>query len=217
MGSLRSALDELRVDDVGESTDDELVRDLDELEHASRVIDAERARRLHEVERRGKYALDGHLSPTAWVADRYGVARSTAAASVRIARALAEMPLAREALANGEASTSVVAALMTAREASPEAYARDEALLVEAARAVSVAELRTVVAYWRQRVDAGRAVVDEEIQYERRALYVSPLLDGMVRVDGDLDPEIGQVLMRARSPSTWVAGRRSSRHRCAEP
>ncbi len=94
MGSLRSALDELRVDDVGASTDAELGRDLDELELASRVIDAERARRLHEVERRGTYALDGHLSPTAWVVDRYGVARSAAAASVRVARALAGMPRA---------------------------------------------------------------------------------------------------------------------------
>jgi hypothetical protein len=107
------------------------------------------------------------------------------------------MPLARDLLASGEVSTSALAALVAAREACPGAYVRDERLLVDAARTVSVAELRAVVAYWRQRVDAARAAVDEEIRYEQRGLYVSPLLDGMVRVDGDLDPETGQVLMTA--------------------
>ncbi len=94
-------------------------------------------------------------------------------------------------------SASAVSALVAARETCPEAYARDEEMLVDAARAVSVAELRAVIAYWRQRVDAGRAAMDEGIRYERRALYVSPLLDGMVRVDGDLDAETGQALMSA--------------------
>jgi hypothetical protein len=70
-------------------------------------------------------------------------------------------------------------------------------MLIDAARAVSVAELHAVIAYWRRRVDAGRAAMNEVIRYERRALYVSPLLDGMVRVDADLDPETGQVLMTA--------------------
>jgi len=53
MGSLRSALDEMRLDDVAAMSDDDLMRDLDELERATRVIEAERARRVHEVERRG--------------------------------------------------------------------------------------------------------------------------------------------------------------------
>lgn len=41
----------------------------------------------------------------------------------------------------------------------------------------------------------GRAELAEDRRYERRGLYVSPTLDGMVRVDGDLDAETGQVLV----------------------
>jgi hypothetical protein len=62
MGMLRSVLEEFCVSDVRSLSDHAIVEDLDELERASRVIEAERSRRLAEIEVRGTYALDGHLS-----------------------------------------------------------------------------------------------------------------------------------------------------------
>jgi len=198
MGSLRSALDELRSSDVGSASDDEVFGDLEELERASRVIEAERARRLVEVERRGAFAFDGALSMTAWWSDRVGISRAVASAHVRVARALHEMPQTLRALSDGEISSAAVALLIDAREACVEDFAAAEPMLVDAARSLSVAQLKLAVAYWRERVDA-RADEAHERRFGRRRLFVSPLLDGMVRVDGDLDPETGSVLMTALS------------------
>jgi hypothetical protein len=38
---------------------------------------------------------------------------------------------------------------------------------------------------------------DEERRFERRRLHVSAALDGMVRVDGELDPVTGQTVLTA--------------------
>lgn len=79
--------------------------------------------------------------------------------------------------------------LLSARDAAPKRFAQAEETLVDAGRVLSVGELKRAVDYWRLSADAERATDDEERRFERRHLHVSPTLDGMVRVDGDLDPE----------------------------
>lgn len=197
MSTLRSALDEFRREDLALVHDEALVADLDELERASRVIDFERARRLREVKNRGTYTADGHLSVSSWVAARHQVAATTAAAHVRTARALGAMPVTADALAQGEISSSALGILAAAREAVPEAFEASEEALVDSAKKLSVGELRSVVAYWREAADRRAAVEEEERRFERRRLQVSPTLYGMVRVDGDLDPETGQTVITA--------------------
>lgn len=197
MSTLRSALDELRVEDLRFVGDDGLATDLDELERAARVLEAERARRLAEFERRGAFAVDGHRTLSSWLAHRHRVAHSTAAGHVRFARALESMPATAEALASGEVSETAVGLLLSARDVAPEQFAEAEDMLVEAGRTLSIGELKRAVDYWRHSADAESAADDEERRFERRHLYVSPTLDGMVRVDGDLDPETGQTLITA--------------------
>ena len=92
MSTLRSALDELRIEDLASLSDDALASRLDEIERSCRVLEAERARGLAEIERRRVFAADGHLSTAAWLAHRHGVSRSVAEASVRRAQALELMP-----------------------------------------------------------------------------------------------------------------------------
>lgn len=62
---------------------------------------------------------------------------------------------------------------------------------------MSVGEIRNVLAYWRIAADREGALQDEDRAFERRRLFVSPTWGGMVRVDGDLDPETGQTLITA--------------------
>ncbi len=50
--------------------------------------------------------------------------------------------------------------------------------------------------HWRERVQAS-GLDGADPRRERRSLYASVLLDGMVRVDGDLDPETGESLLTA--------------------
>ena len=150
-----------------------------------------------ELERREVFARDGHLSVASWVVARHGVAPSTAAGHVRMARALEQMPVTAEALAGGEVSSAAVSLLASAQEAAPGPFARAEDGLVDAARSLSVGKLRDAVARWRETANVERATEDEERRFERRRLHLSATLDGMVRVDGELDPVTGQTVITA--------------------
>src|SRR5919106_2302656 len=197
MSTMRSVWDELRIRDLGAVSDDELASYLDDLEHTDRFVDAERARALAELERREVVARDGHLSLASWMVARHGVAPSTAAGHVRMARALEQMPVTAEALAGGEVSSAAVSLLVSAQEAAPGPFEQAEDALVDAARSLPVMKLRDAVAQWREKADAERAMQDEERRFERRRLHLSAALDGMVRVDGELDPVTGQTVITA--------------------
>jgi len=197
MSTLRSAVDDLRAQDLPALGDDELASDLDEIERAVRILEAERARRLAEFERRGAQADDGFLSVSAWLVARHRLAPSTAARRVRVARAMASMPRSAEASSAGQLSDAAIGMLASARESHPEAFARTEEALVQAARTLPVSSLWSVIAYWRQAQDMAEAESDEDERFGRRRLHVSPTMGGMVRVDGDLDPEGGQTLLTA--------------------
>jgi Domain of unknown function (DUF222)/HNH endonuclease len=197
MSTLRSALDELRSEDLQASSDEELGEDLVELERASRVLDAERARRLAEVERRGTWAIDGHLSVVSWLAARVRVGFGRASQQVKMSRALRVMPVTSDALGSGELSSEAAGLLISAREAAPEAFSEAEPMLVDAAEILPVREFRTAIAYWRQAADASAEEARARRIYEGRHLHVSPTIEGTVRIDGDLDPESGQTVLVA--------------------
>jgi hypothetical protein len=114
MSMLRSALDELRGDDLRSLPDDALAGHLDEIERAGRVLEFERGRRLAELERRKVYAVDGHLSAAGWLAQRQGLSRSAAEGRVQRARALEAMPEVARAFGEGEVSESAVHVLASA-------------------------------------------------------------------------------------------------------
>jgi hypothetical protein len=210
MSTLRSGLDELRGTELRFLSDGDLEGRLDEIAHASGVLEAERARTVAEIERRGIHALSGHLSITSWVEHRTGTTWSEAARQVRTARALESMPVAREALYEGDVSPSAVGQLVAARDANPEAFASSEETLVEAARTLPPRELRRAVAHWKDMVDADAASRTDRERFDRRGLHVSPTFEGMVRVDGNLDPETGQTLISALRSITDVRARKGS-------
>jgi hypothetical protein len=151
MSMLRSATDELRAQDLRALGDDDLASDLDEIERVVRVLEGERARRLAEFERRRAHENDGFLSVSAWLVARHRVAPSTATRRIRMARSLEAMPQAAQAFSGGELSDSAVGLLASARESFPDAFARCEDALLQAARTLPVAALRSVIEYWRRR------------------------------------------------------------------
>jgi hypothetical protein len=162
------------------------------------LLDAERLRRLAEIEWRRSFERDGHLSAAAWLADRFRMAWGTARDEVRVSRALERMPQTRHALEAGDVSMSAVRILAGACAVDAEAFADGEALLVEAARRHPIGDLHRVVTFWRDRVHRERAADGgADALRERRRLHASATLDGMVRVDGDLDPEGGELLLTA--------------------
>src|SRR5919201_4814981 len=209
MSSLRSLLDELRSDELGSLSDAELGVRVDELQRAARVIGAERARCLVEVERREMHVADGQLSAAAWLSHRHGISQGAAVAQVQVARALVEMPRVADALAEGEISGSAVEALVRARDAAPEAFTQEEEVLVDSAKSLSHRDLRVALDRWRDGVDAAGTAREEEERYARRRFTAVLGLDGMVRTEGELDSENGQYVITAlrAKVDAWSRGK----------
>jgi hypothetical protein len=193
---MRSYVEALRSEELPELPDARIEQDFAELHQVVELLETERLRRLAEIDRRGLYARDGHLSVASWLVGVHRVAWGTAREQVRVARGLEAMGVTRRALETGEISMSAVRSLVAAREADPEAFERAEPVLVEAARVHTLAELGRVLAFWRDRVLRERGS-ERDLLHERRGLHASVTFGGMVRVDGDLDPETGEHLLTA--------------------
>jgi hypothetical protein len=197
MSTLRSVLDEYRSRSLADLPDARIEEDFEEVHLACEQFELERLRLLGELDRRGLYDRDGHLSAASWLASRFKMAWGLAKQQVRTARALEQMPKAQEAFEAGDVSSSAVRVLVDARHSDPEAFRGFEEELVETARIHSINDLRRVAAYWKAAVERQHAVDGEERLREQRKLHASVTLLGMVRVDGDLDPETGEALLTA--------------------
>ena len=197
MSELLSAIEGFRAETLAELPDARLEEDFAELQRAGEALELERLRRLAEIDRRGLYERDGHLSAASWLASSHRIAWGAAREQVRVARTLEEMPLTRRAWEEGQISRAAVRLISDARGLDPEAFARSEPALVDAARRHSIAELGRVLALWRVRVEREREPKGKERLHAHRNLHASATLGGMVRVDGDLDPETGESLLTA--------------------
>ena len=85
---------------------------------------------------------------------------------------------------------------------------------MSAAVLLPVRELRAALTYWCEAVDRRAAMEEGDRRRDARRLHVSPALDGMVRVDGDLDPERRQIVLTALR-AVGVATRSTSERRTA--
>jgi len=197
MSGLRSFVEELRAETLPDLPDALIEEDFEELHRAVELLETERLRRLAEIDRRRLFERDGHLSSAAWLASKFKVAWGTAREQVRIARGLEEMHETRRALDEGELSLSAVRVLVSARDTDLAGFERAEGTLVETARIHSVRDLSRVVAYWRQAIERANPDEGDEKLREQRRLHASVSLLGMVRVDGNLDPETGETLLTA--------------------
>jgi hypothetical protein len=196
MSELRSAIEELQSEALADMPDARVEEDFDEVHRAAELLEVERLRRLADIDRRRAFERHGHLSTAAWLVAVYKMSWGKAREQVGMARALKDMPETRVALDSGEISTSALRVLVSAREADPEAFARCEGELVEAARIHPTNDLGRIAAYWRQAVQKEHGITDEDIRARRR-LYASPTFMGMVRTDGDLDQECGEAFLTA--------------------
>jgi hypothetical protein len=197
VSELRSAIEGLRLETLADLPDARIEEDFAELQRAAELLEVERLRRLAEIDRRATFQRDGHLSAASWLASTFKVAWGTAREQVRIARALDDMPETRRALDEGELSMSAVRVLVAARDADRDAFQRSEAQLLEAARIHSMNDLQRVAAYWRQAVEQEHSLDSDEKVRAHRRLHASVTFLGMVRVDGNLDPETGETLLTA--------------------
>jgi hypothetical protein len=144
---------------------------------------------LREFDARGGWH-GGFRSCADWLVWRAGLDLGAAREKLRVARALAPLPLLLESMRRGEISYSKVRALT--RIATPAI----EGELLDFARAGTAAHVERLVRGMR-RVDRSAAGNDEQRRHDSRYLRAYTDEDGMVVITGRLAPEAGAALMRA--------------------
>ena len=122
-------------------TDAALAARLAELDAERCRVEAAMARAVAVADTPGRVGIRRATSGAAWLANRCELSRSSAATLVRTARRLRSMPATRGALSNGEISFAKATLLASAAHRSDktiEVFARDEAVLVDHARQLTV-------------------------------------------------------------------------------
>ena len=170
----------------------ELDRLGDEIALLSAHVDAATARLLtliREFDARGGWG-NGFASCAHWLSWRIGLDLGAAREKVRVARALATLPLLSDALARGELSYAKVRAIT--RVATPATETR----LLAVGRAGTAEHVERIVRGWR-RVDRLAEARETTGRHRRRGLHIHHDEDGMVVLRGCLEPEAGALLVQA--------------------
>ncbi len=195
---MTAAIDEYAGEDLDACTDDALSGDLLDLRTAADRIEAQWLRRLAAFDARGSAAADGASSTAAWLRRACRLAPGAARERVVVARALTRMHATAAELAAGDISYRHAALITTAVTELPEAAQQStESILLTAGRRCDPAALSKITAHLRYTLDPDGARMADEGVHDRRALFVSPVLDGRFAVDGSLDAEGGSTVLAA--------------------
>lgn len=154
---------------------------------------------VQHVRATGEWASDGSRSMAAWIARQSNCTQALASKKASAVKALPHTPELAEAFREGAVSLEHVGVVAAAiRPCSrQEQVGEVDAIFTRLAMQSGPGQLRKAVDLWANRVDAV-AVAEGYAEYTDNAyLHVSPILDGMVKVDGMLDPETGQLLIDA--------------------
>jgi hypothetical protein len=212
-------------------------QDLDGLDDAARAervlvlrrlldrLEGHWLRELAAVDARGAAGADQGQpvgSTAAWLRARLQMGAGVASGVVRTARALFRGPLTAtaKALCAGEVSAAHASVLASGTQDLPEHLTREaEPVLLAAARRLDPPRLRRVLAHLRLVADPEGADGQAERRHGRRGVWLASTWDGMVAVEGLLEPEAGQTLLAALEPLAGphsAADRRSGGQRRAD-
>ena len=161
------------------------------------MIEARAASLLAHIERLGLHEDAGYLTATAMIRDRLGISGGEARRRVSESRGLAEHAAVRDAYERADIDRPRMSMLLAASKVDTDLFKRDEQVLVDVAAGLGAGEARRAIDYWKQAADAVASVDDEAGLYLRRRLSISETFEGLVRIDGLLDPESGKVVLRA--------------------
>ncbi|HZB03160.1 MAG TPA: DUF222 domain-containing protein [Actinomycetota bacterium] len=187
----------MQADVLANLPDARIEEDFTELQRAAELIDAERLRRLAEIDRRATFRRDGHLSSASWLAGRFKMSWGHARDQVRMARGPGGHAGEPSRSRRGGAFDVCGAVAGQRPRGGPHCVPEEREAARRCRHIHSMQDLQRVAAYWRQAVEREAALNGEEKLRERRRLHASVSFMGMVRVDGDLDPETGETLLTA--------------------
>jgi hypothetical protein len=162
------------------------------------ALEAEWLAMVREYDRAGEWRADGYLSAAAALRDACKMTTGTAAAHVKLAAKLEQLPDVADAFAQGELSRQHAWAIADAytSERAAELVAIT-AVLVDAAKNVNPKDLRSLVKHATDAIDADGGAADDNAKHDRRQLYTATTLSGMLDVAGTIDALAGQWVVTA--------------------
>ena len=167
-------------------------------------------------EARGASALDGDRSMADWLAKRSGQRRTITGSRSWLAIRLRAMPHTDAALAAGEITASHATVLTRAQTPrTQDAFGRDEAMLVDAARTLTADQLVQVVEHWLRHHDLDGP--EPAAEGKEDSFHLSQTLDGRLRGDFDLGPESAIRVKAVLDEITRQLQRRDKEARKADP
>ena len=206
LASLAAAVDGLAAQDLERLTDTVLAERVLVLRQLLDRLEGHWLKELATVDGRGAAGAEAGQqigSTAAWLRGRLRLGAGAASSSVRTARALFRGPLAAtaQALTDGAISVAHARVLAHGTHDLPDHLAVEaEPVLVEAARRLDPPRLRRVLGHLRLVADPDGADRAAAVRHGRRGLWLTPSFEGMVAVDGLLEPEAGQTLLAALEP-----------------
>jgi hypothetical protein len=209
---LAAAIAELAACDLAEHGDAALAAEVLALRRLADQLDGAWLRLLAAVDARGAAGAEAGVnsgSTAGWLRAALRMSPATAARAVRSARALHRGALSAtaHALARGEVSVEHAVVLADTTHDLPVArVAEAEGVLVDAARRLDPGRLRRLTTHLRGVLDPDTAEQRARARLDRRGLWLSATYDGMVAVDGLVDPEAGETVRSALLPLARPAG-----------
>ena len=176
-------------------TEDVVERLADRHRHIA-SIEAECAALVAELIRRDAHGDLGHGSMVSLLVDRLGVSAGVARGMIRVAAALDEMPHTRAAFEAGDLDLARTRHLASVREANPELFVDHERALVDTIAGLPMRHVAVALDYWAQQASLEHVERDAAARREQRRLHVSAV-NGMVYLEGRLDPVAGQFVITA--------------------
>jgi hypothetical protein len=202
---LTAALDELDGQDLNSLSDAIRAARVPALRRLADRLEGQWLKELAGVDAHGAAGADQDQparSTASWLRSRLRMGAGTAHGAVRTARALFRGPLPQtaQALVKGEPSVAHAKVVVDGTHHLPDhVTAEAEPVLLEAARRLDPPRLRQAVGFLLEAADPEGADAARQRRHERRGLWLLPTFDGMVAVDGLLEPEAGNTV-------SWPAG-----------
>jgi hypothetical protein len=194
---LQTVLSELRRQDLSELPPDDLADDVVELRRLADGLEVEWTRRVAHLERAGRSALDGHPSMTSFLKSRCHMAGARAQRAVALSHRLPDLPFVTKAFEADDLSLDQVQVFAHVSDHLSNELAGDEVALVNAVGELSVADTVRLVEYWKTAIDGPGTETNVEELEERRYLFAAKTFQGMVKLDGLLDPATGDLVLTA--------------------
>ena len=203
---LVAAVEELDAQDTDRLTDLALSEQVVELRLLLDRLEGRWLQRLAALDARRAAGADQDqvaVSTASWLHGRLRLSAGAASRCVRTARALFRGPLAEtaRALTDGELSAAHASVVAAGTQDLPDHVAMEaEPVLVEAARRLDPSRLRRLVGHLRLVVDPDGAGAVAERRHARRGVWLAPTWEGMVAINGVLEPEAGHTVLSALEP-----------------